>query len=149
MKHKYLPLVGIIALAVTSGLTACGGGGDGGGGSGSDTSTTDAPEPTTVEQSYMEKVADGCSLATRDPNTISLDTKGDDEYGSDHDDIDDVVCLALATGMPDAVVERIDHTRALDGMQRDDWSYQDIDFEASWTYHPDNGMFIVVEEVQS
>jgi hypothetical protein len=39
-------------------------------------------------------------------------------------------------------VTEIDNTRALDGMQRDSWRK----FKASWTYHPDDGLNIVIHQ---
>jgi hypothetical protein len=36
----------------------------------------------------------------------------------------------------------MDNTRALDGMQTASWG----NYEASWTYHPDEGLDVVVTE---
>ena len=41
-----------------------------------------------------------------------------------------------------AVSTEFDNTRALDGMQRDGWRK----FKASWTYHPDDGLSIVIHQ---
>ena len=60
------------------------------------------------------------------------------------DELEDVVCVFVSVDMPDSVVARIDATLALDGMQSSEWD----DYTATWTYHPDNGLFIVVEEAQ-
>lgn len=73
--------------------------------------------------------------------TISLDTVGEEDFG-EGDDIEDVACVLLALKAPSFVVSEIDNTRALDGMQRDSWRK----FKASWTYHPDNGLSIVIHE---
>ncbi|WP_181062313.1 MULTISPECIES: hypothetical protein [unclassified Pseudoclavibacter] len=43
--------------------------------------------------------------------------------------------------VPASTVSKIEQTRALDGRQDDSWD----DLEASWTYHPDDGLNIVFE----
>lgn len=65
--------------------------------------------------------------------------------GADEDpglDIDDVACILTELEVPDAVVARIDSTRALDGTRDAEWG----DFYATWTYHPDDGLNMVIEE---
>lgn len=73
--------------------------------------------------------------------TISFDTAGEDDNGVG-DDIEDIACVLLALRAPSFIVTEIDNTRALDGMQRDHWQK----FKASWTYHPDDGLNIVIHE---
>jgi hypothetical protein len=73
--------------------------------------------------------------------TISFDTAGEEDSGVG-DDIEDIACVLLALRAPSFVVTEIDNTRALDGMQRDHWRK----FKASWTYHPDDGLNIVIHE---
>jgi hypothetical protein len=73
--------------------------------------------------------------------TISFDTAGEEDYGVG-DDIEDIACVLLALRAPTFIVTEIDNTRALDGMQRDSWRR----FKASWTYHPDDGLNIVIHE---
>jgi hypothetical protein len=73
--------------------------------------------------------------------TISFDTAGDEDYGVG-DDVEDVACVLLALRAPSFIITEIDNTRALDGMQRDSWRK----FKASWTYHPDDGLSIVIHE---
>jgi hypothetical protein len=56
--------------------------------------------------------------------------------------IEDVACVLAGTGIPDSVVSRIDSTRALDGMQEASWD----GYHAFWTYHPDDGLWMVIEQ---
>jgi hypothetical protein len=58
-------------------------------------------------------------------------------------DIEDVACVLDQLDIPDSVVARIDSTRALDGMQEASWD----DFTAVWTYHPDDGLNLIIEDV--
>ena len=42
----------------------------------------------------------------------------------------------------DGLVKTFGATRALDGRQQASWD----GFEASWTYHPDNGLTLILRE---
>ena len=50
-------------------------------------------------------------------------------------------CILGAVGLPDATRSQISNTRALDGMQSASWS----GYEATWTYHPDNGLDLTLQ----
>lgn len=51
-------------------------------------------------------------------------------------------CVLNELDTPQSVRSHMGQTRALDGMQTNDWD----DFEALWTYHPDNGVNITITE---
>lgn len=55
---------------------------------------------------------------------------------------DHVFCILNELDIPDAVVSHIESTRALDGSQDAEWDR----FTASWTYHPDDGLNIILQE---
>lgn len=55
---------------------------------------------------------------------------------------EDMACVLSAVSVPDSVVSQMDATRALDGMQKASWDK----FSASWTYHPDNGLNVILTE---
>jgi hypothetical protein len=57
-------------------------------------------------------------------------------------DIFEVACVLVALDVPDSVLARVDNTRALDGTQTAEWD----DYAASWTYHPDAGLNMVIEQ---
>ncbi|RAX48244.1 hypothetical protein DQ353_16290 [Arthrobacter sp. AQ5-05] len=71
-------------------------------------------------------------------NSVTLETAGNDTKGAPYSD---VVCVLDALEMPESVKSRMASTRSLDGMQDAAWS----GYGASWNYHPDNGLNIVVE----
>ncbi|MGV2384733.1 MAG UNVERIFIED_CONTAM: hypothetical protein LOD86_05625 [Thermobifida fusca] len=52
-------------------------------------------------------------------------------------------CILDELEIPDAVVAHIEGTRALDGRQEATWN----GFTASWTYHPDDGLNLILREV--
>lgn len=71
--------------------------------------------------------------------SISMQTEGTESYGGAP--YEDVACVLFELDVPDSVVSRIDSTRALDGRQDAEWD----NYSASWGYHPDSGLDIVVE----
>lgn len=52
----------------------------------------------------------------------------------------DVVCLLGMLDAPSGVQSRMENTRALDGTQEASWDA----YDASWTYHPDDGLTLIV-----
>lgn len=54
----------------------------------------------------------------------------------------DIKCVLNKTSIPDSVVAQMNSTRALDGMQKASWET----FAATWTYHPDNGVKVILTE---
>lgn len=56
-------------------------------------------------------------------------------------------CLFAALGTPDAVLSQMTATRALDGRQEATWTTNEgAALKASWTYHPDDGLDVIVTE---
>lgn len=72
--------------------------------------------------------------------SISMKTSGAESGGAEYAD---VVCVLESLEMPQSVISRMGSTRALDGRQNGEWDR----FSASWGYHPDNGLDIVVEVI--
>jgi hypothetical protein len=70
--------------------------------------------------------------------SVSMKSSGQESAGAD---FDDVACVLHELDTPDSVISRIDSTRALDGRQTGTWDH----YSASWGYHPDNGLDIVIE----
>jgi len=120
----------VSVLAVLLVLTACGGT--------TPTAVADTPELTPLEQSREE-----CRLPSStvgdDGATLILDHKGEDETSGLS--IEQIACVLLELNMPDAVVARLDSTRAMDGVQSGSWD----GYTATWSYHPDSGVDIVIE----
>lgn len=72
-------------------------------------------------------------------DSISLDGKGEeDDSGADYADIG---CILRELNVSDAVISRVDSTRALDGRQEGSWE----GYLATWGYHPDSGLDMVIE----
>ena len=72
-----------------------------------------------------------------DDSYLSIDTNPyniDDYFDSDASNAIQNVNLAL--GLPDSVLQRMEETNALQGVQ----TYDNDEIEVSWTYHPDNGL---------
>lgn len=50
-------------------------------------------------------------------------------------------CLFSRLNVPDSIIQKMLATRAIDGMVSDEWD----SFEATWTFHPDNGLRVIIE----
>lgn len=150
MANKLAELLGI-AAAVCLALTACGGSSqDGSQETAADTgvsssiaeeSTSEAPASTPIEDAVAE-----CGLQSNqsfdvgdEGYTLIIDGKGDED--SKGADIIEIVCVLVGLDVSDAIIGRIDSTRALDGTQDGTWG----DYRATWGYHPDNGLNMIIE----
>lgn len=75
--------------------------------------------------------------------TLFLDLRGNDAGSGDLGETQ-LICVLTQLHTPDFVVREMDTTRALDGRQSDSWG----DFTASWTYHPDHGLDVLIRQVK-
>lgn len=74
--------------------------------------------------------------------SLSMSTEGTESSGAT---LTDVVCVLALLQTPEAVISRMGQTRALDGMQEATWD----GLRGWWTYHPDAGFNIVIEDEES
>jgi hypothetical protein len=95
----------------------------------------------------LQKVSEECNLSAGvrigdEGKTLSLDMMGEDEY--EGATIDDVICVVNSPSlkMPEFIINSVETTRALDGKQTGDWD----GFEAEWSYHPDNGLDLMIHQ---
>lgn len=97
----------------------------------------------------FEKAVEACDASDRagisigdEGKSITIDTKGeDDASGASYDEAS---CILTGLGVPDSVVSHLDDTSANDGRQNASWD----GVEASWTYHPDNGLKVILKEAK-
>ncbi|HET7415312.1 MAG TPA: hypothetical protein VFI97_06405 [Arthrobacter sp.] len=95
--------------------------------------------PTAVEACGVK---DGIGINVGDGGqSISMQTEGMESVGATYTD---VVCVLEELGVSDSVTARMETTRALDGRLSGTWD----GFSASWGYHPDSGLNIVVETTE-
>jgi hypothetical protein len=124
--------------------------------------STSGPEGVTLTapaESLIQQTVRSCRLdsSTRSPYavlgdggyTITLIGEPEDPYWVNITKVTgltirDMTCVLTALSVPDSIVSQIDATRALDGMQRASWNR----FSASWTYHPDHGLRIILTEAK-
>lgn len=97
------------------------------------------PRKTALRVAY-ESCGNAGDLADRD-TTLYLDLGGSDA-GSGTLDVGDLVCVLGALNAPVYVLRQVEGTRAIDGRQSESWG----SFEASWTYHPDDGLDMLIRE---
>lgn len=124
------------AAALAFALTGCGGGAE----------ASQSPSPTRDVTALMKARVD-CNLTGKGyadlgdaGRTITLQSES--TRGTGGLPVDDVMCVLKKNNVPDSVVAQIEGTRALDGTQKASWDK----FQASWTYHPDNGLRVVLTE---
>jgi len=98
--------------------------------------------PPPVETA-IQKAASTCGMTSNvadNGHSITLDTEGEEDYSGD--DLSDVACVTVELGVPNSLIQRMDHTRALDGVQTGEWD----GLTATWNYHPDHGMMLIIED---
>lgn len=71
-------------------------------------------------------------------DSLSIDGKGAEQLAGVG--VEKTKCILDALGMPDSTWSIMEQTRALDGRQSESWD----GIEASWSYHPDSGLDIVL-----
>jgi hypothetical protein len=92
---------------------------------------TSAVETCNVESNPWITIGD-------EGQSLSMNSLGEESAGAE---FDDVFCVLDALDTPDSVLNRMNTTRALDGRQSAGWD----NFSASWGYHPDNGLDVVID----
>ncbi len=70
--------------------------------------------------------------------TLTVDGKGSTDFSGLQ--VGTLNCVLEVLGVPEAVKRHMFATRALDGRQTDSWEA----YTASWSYHPDNGLDLIV-----
>ena len=71
----------------------------------------------------------------------ALSLKSQPDGGGPGVPIEDFMCILGGLGLTDTVREKMASTRAMDGRQEGSWG----PYVASWTYHPDDGLNVLVE----
>ncbi|GAB3650373.1 hypothetical protein GCM10027591_07740 [Zhihengliuella somnathii] len=93
---------------------------------------------------------DECSMSGESPGVyvlddgaaLELDGSGTGAFSGGLE-TSDQVCILKGLGIPESAFSRMSSTRALDGTQTTSWD----GYQASWTYHPDDGLHVIVEPV--
>lgn len=97
-----------------------------------------APSPFVVALDTCDLSDSAYATIGDDGASLELQSEGDEAVGMSADEF---VCVIEALDVSDAVISRLETTRALDGRQEASWG----NFSASWTYHPDNGVNMLIE----
>ncbi|MGW4682384.1 hypothetical protein ACWEOS_28295 [Micromonospora taraxaci] len=80
---------------------------------------------------------DDWAMLGDDGNSLTLRSVGKERTGLK---LEQLRCYLTELKVPDAVIAEIEGTRALDGRQSGEWE----DMGASWIYHPDNGLQMII-----
>lgn len=98
------------------------------------TITSAGPDLQAIYNDYCSSLY--ASVAS-DGSYLDIDTNPDDkEEYFDSDAYEAIVAVNEALGLPESVLNKMDQTRSVDGMQ----SYSTDELEITWTYHPDKGI---------
>jgi hypothetical protein len=73
-------------------------------------------------------------------HSASMSTKGSDAMT-----VEQIGCVLGSLKTPDSVLSQISGTTAMMGVQSGSWG----DYQAKWTYHPDNGLHVIVWDGQA
>lgn len=79
----------------------------------------------------------GSPYVTVDEGGLVLEGEGEESSGVS---VSTILCILEELDIPDSVVTRISNTNSTMGIVHGSWG----DYLASWSYHPDNGLFIHV-----
>jgi hypothetical protein len=104
-----------------------------------------ATGPVADNQTDLQNAVAACNLTSSQYATVgdggkTLTLDGESKTGGDGLTITELVCVLGKLKVSDAVVTQMDSTTALQGRQSASWA----DVNASWTYHPDNGLDVIL-----
>jgi hypothetical protein len=96
---------------------------------------------TSLEQAVDECGTSAAYIYTADEGrTMIIDHEGEEDAGGAS--IDELVCVLAMLESPTSVTTQMDSTRALDGRQSASWDV----YTATWSYHPDTGVDVIITE---
>lgn len=127
-----------IALLATCGalvLTACGDGEDG-----ATAAASPSPSEPRLQQAY-----EACRRGSDPDKTLSVGDQGRTliiDTGSKAGSILGLACVMREIGTPRSIEAALESTTAMQGVQ----NAEDDGLTYSWSYHPDNGVNMVIEE---
>ena len=75
--------------------------------------------------------------------SLTVDTNpNDSSYNSyESDAIDAIIAINSYLSLPSSLIDKMESTRALDGMQTQNCGT----YSVTWNYHPDNGLKVIYE----
>jgi hypothetical protein len=119
--------------------------------SGSDTAAAgDGGAEVDIETARFQLAYDTCGVTSTnievadEGQSMILDGPPDSSANSD-EFITDLACVIEALNMPEYVVHNMENTTSLMGLQEATWD----GIHAQWSYHPDNGLDLVLTEAGS
>ncbi|MEA4921039.1 MAG: Ig-like domain-containing protein [Clostridiaceae bacterium] len=91
-----------------------------------------------LQKIYNDYCTSSFASIASDSSYLAVDTnpKDKDDYYIDNEAYSAIKSINEALGIPESVLNRMNRTRSLDGIQ----SYSTDEIEITWTYHPDKGL---------
>ena len=72
-----------------------------------------------------------------DGSSLVMNTFGNNQPGMS---VVTLSCVLRELDAPESLMQRMETTRAIDGTREETWG----SFRATWTYHPDQGLYVVI-----
>lgn len=122
------PLTAAVLAIAAATLVGCGSG------------TTSGPAAT-PKATKLQKAFEGCKVTS---DTIEL-ADGNRSVlidGAQPEDMADLACLLLGLDTPQYIVSEMDSTTSMMGRQKE----EDGGISYDWSYHPDNGIDMILHE---
>jgi hypothetical protein len=144
MRARWLIVAAVAAAVVAGGAVLALNAADSVAGEPTQSAAVPMQERSDLARARLDCLADGALTETHDGQITLVITAGvlDTEFDEPIAELEAAYCVLEKVGAPVAVVEQVKTTRAIDGMQRAEWE----GCEASWTYHPDNGLHLILAE---
>jgi hypothetical protein len=105
-----------------------------------------SPTGTRFEVAFETVGVTSTALTVEDEGTsIVGNGPADSAYNKTDEFISDLAAILLALDVPTYVIDQMDSTTSLMGLREATWD----GIEASWSYHPDNGLDIVLIDTKA
>lgn len=110
-----------------------------------------AEEAEAAKDDFFATAAERCKITSLvevadGGRTMIVDGEGEDAFTGDVS-FTALECIIEQVATPRATKQVMFETRSLDGRQADSWEIDGVEVEASWSYHPDDGLDIIFELV--
>jgi hypothetical protein len=108
---------------------------------------TPSPEPTRFAEAFEATIFQTADRITLEDEGTSIvaDGPSSSAFSEENLYIDDLTRLFVQLDVPDYVIEQMKSTTALMGTREASWD----GIEASWSYHPDNGLDVVLVDTEA
>lgn len=140
----------LLLVGITAAVLAASGGGDGrpdAQGAGTESGGEGLPDDVSVDSTRFELAFGSCTVTSQDIEVADSGTSIIMDGPADNSNqltefLTDLYCVLAELEVPDFVIHNLENTTSLMGLQQAEWS----GIHAQWSYHPDNGLDLVLTD---